>query len=154
MPKILNYTTTVDATKTVAEIQKILSAHGVKQISVIYEGGEPDGMRFVIEMFGQPIEYRMPCNVKGVFGTLTRTKGVPSAKQTTAQARRVAWRILKDWVEAQMAMVQAENAGLAEMFFTYATDQSGKTFFQHFSETKKKELEGKQNLQLTSGSAE
>ncbi len=146
--KILNYTTTIEASKSVAEIQKILAAHGVKQISVMYEAGEPDGMRFSIEFFGQWIEYVMPCNVMGVLGVLSRSKGVPNSKATRAQARRVAWRILKDWTEAQMAMVQVENAQLAEVFFTYATDESGKTFFQAFSESKQKQLSGHTQLQL------
>jgi hypothetical protein len=35
---------------------------------------------------------------------------VPRSKCTEDQAQRVAWRIVKDWVEAQMAIVEAQLA--------------------------------------------
>jgi hypothetical protein len=45
----------------------------------------------------------------------------------------VAWRIIKDWTEAQLALVQAGVAELAEVFLPYATHpQTGQTFYENF----------------------
>ena len=57
------------------------------------------------------------------------------------QARRVAWRILKDWVAAQLAIVEAEQAQMAEVFLPYAVEsQTGQTMFQLFLEQHAREL--------------
>ena len=50
--------------------------------------------------------------------------------KTEEQARRVAWRITKDWVEAQMAIVEAQLASLPEVFLPYAVTNTGQTLFE------------------------
>ena len=138
---ILNYTTQINANKTIGEIQAILAKKGANQISVDYENGQPAGLRFQIVFLDQPVYFRLPCNVEGVYKSLCNSK-VPSSKRTLDQARRVAWRIIKDWVEAQLAIVESNQAEMAEVFLPYAIDKEDRTFFQSFSEQRK---------QLTSG---
>ncbi len=46
------------------------------------------------------------------------------------QAVRTAWRIVKDWVEAQMALVETKMASTTEVFLPYAIGRDGKTMFQ------------------------
>ena len=48
-----------------------------------------------------------------------------------AQAVRVAWRIVKDWVEAQMALVETQMVTTAEVFLPYAVMKDGRTLAQH-----------------------
>ena len=55
-------------------------------------------------------------------------------------AYKVAWRILKDWVLAQMAIVEAGAAQLAEVFLPYALQPDGKTMFEAFVEHQQKLL--------------
>ena len=133
---ILNYTTQVDANKTVGEIRAILARKGANQISIDYDEGLPAGLNFQIIFHGQPVFFRLPCNVEGVFDSLCTAK-VPAAKRTKQQARRVAWRIIKDWTEAQLAIVESRQAEMAEVFLPYALDNQGNTFFQGFAETRK-----------------
>jgi hypothetical protein len=39
---------------------------------------------------------------------------------------------VKDWVEAQLALVEAQQAQLAEVFLPYAVMRGGQTAFQAF----------------------
>ena len=47
------------------------------------------------------------------------------------QARRVAWRIVRDWVEAQMAIVELEMAKVDQVFLPYARTPNGQTLYEH-----------------------
>jgi hypothetical protein len=138
---ILNYTTQINAGKSAAEVQDILAKGGAKSVSIDYnDRGEPDALTFTIIYLEAPIHFRLPCNVDGVYKALCGAKGVPYSKQTKEQARRVAWRIIKDWVEAQLAIVQSRQAQLTEVFLPYVVAENGQTMFQAFTESKQKQL--------------
>jgi len=67
---------------------------------------------------------------------------VPKTYQNKEQAVRTSWRIIKDWVEAQMALVESELADVSEVFLPYAITQNGSTLYE--------EIQGKRlNLLLT-----
>ena len=140
---ILNYTTKVNAMKTVAEIQNILGVKGASHVSVDYGMGKPTAVTFGLEVNGFRANFRLPCNVEGVRAALRREKKLTTARDTE-QCERIAWRIVKDWVEAQMALVEAGQAEVAEVFMPYAIHTSGQTLFQA--------MKNKQ-LQLSDGGA-
>lgn len=144
MMPILNYTTSIEPIKTAGEIQGILAMKGARQISIDYDTdgtGLPVAISFMILVFEQPVYFRLPCNVEGVYEAMCKYGSkVPPRLQNKAQAQRVAWRIIKDWVEAQMALVEAKQAQMAEVFMSYAIDSTGRTFFQAFAESKQKLL--------------
>src|SRR5436190_21452458 len=113
---ILNYTTEISPGKTALEIQVILSTKGAKRVMVDYDNeGEPSAVEFMIEVHKQPVYFRLPCNVDRVQMALHRSK-LERRYKSTQHARRVAWRIIKDWVEVQMAFVECGQADLAEVF--------------------------------------
>jgi len=60
---ILNYTTQIDVYKTVAEIEKILSEHGVMSIMKQYEDGQVVSLSFLIDDGEKKIPVRMPIRV-------------------------------------------------------------------------------------------
>jgi len=74
-----------------------------------------------------PIPIRLPCNFDGVFKALANEYA-----ESRAQARRVAWRIVKNWIEAQMALIEAGQASLIQVFLPYAVTQDGPTMFEKF----------------------
>lgn len=137
---ILNYTTSIDFNKTVGEIYAILARAKVQQISTDYENGMPSAIRFMIIYFEQPIYFRLPCNVEGVFKSLCRAPKVPYRLQNREQARRVAWRIIKDWIEAQLAIVESQQAQITEVFLPYVLDETQRTLFERFTENHQKQL--------------
>mgnify|MGYP001580177393 FL=1 len=55
---------------------------------------------------------------------------VPRKMCTKEQALRVSWRIVKDWVVAQMAIVEAEMVDMAEVFLPYAITKNGTTLYK------------------------
>jgi hypothetical protein len=128
---ILNYRTVVDAERTVAELQRKLVAAGARSIMVDYDAdGEPTALSFrVVGRIGDEA-YRLPANVDGVFRTLTRhaDRGEVGRRFVTRKhARRVAWRILKDWTEAQIAIIQAGMVTLDEVLLPWMIAPSGQT---------------------------
>lgn len=108
---ILNYTTTVDSFKTVSEIEHILVKHNAKSIMKNYDGESITGLSFLIDTVVQQIPVRLPVKVDECLEVLKKEKkNSPRSniKATMEQAERVAWRILKDWVEAQMALLDIQ----------------------------------------------
>jgi hypothetical protein len=138
---ILNYTTTVDSDKSIAEITGILSRFGARSITTEYDkDGFVDGISFVIMIEMRPLAIRLPANVEGVYSTLKMKKDVPNRFRNLAQARRVAWRILKDWLEAQLALFQVGQAEAGQVLMPYAVDSEGRTAYQIFCESHMKQL--------------
>jgi hypothetical protein len=43
----------------------------------------------------------------------------------------VAWRIVKDWTEAQLAMTECGLADTAQVFLPYAQDSTGTTIYEN-----------------------
>lgn len=133
---ILNYTTTIDAFKTVAEIEKILVQHKAKSIMKNYEKESIVSMSFMVDTGMNQIPVKLPAKVNECLQVLKTEKraGKKNIKDTKDQAERVAWRILKDWVEAQMALIDINMVRMEEVFMPYIVDQSGKTLFEKLEE--------------------
>ena len=124
---IKNYTTSIDVYKSLGEIQGALAGHGARKIMVDYDGaGNPVGITFGIEAKEGPRVFMLPANVDGVRSVFTKQK----VKDTAGQAERTAWRNVRDWVMAQMAIIEAGQAEMEEVFLPYLTDRSGRTLYQ------------------------
>ena len=78
------------------------------------------------------MEITMPANINGVMLAMQRDKKVPRGKCNMEQAARVGWRIVKDWVEAQLAMIHASMAETSEIFLPYAITSDGRTVYEKF----------------------
>ena len=51
-----------------------------------------------------------------------------------AQAYRVAWRNILDWVQAQMALLEIGMAKMEEVFLPYMQDREGVTVFERMEQ--------------------
>lgn len=90
-------------------------------------------MAFQIEVKGQQLRYRLPCRADRVWDVLSKQyhAGKVERRYTTMQhANRVAWRIIKDWIEAQLAIVEAGMVDMAEVFMPYQLMSSGETMYE------------------------
>ena len=128
---LLNYTTKIQVEKTIGEIQKVLSRHGVSAIMTDYEGEIITRLSFKIINGEEVIGFRLPCDWRPVLKILENDSTVPRTLKDQAQAVRVAWRIIKDWVEAQMALVDTEMVTTAQVFLPYAVMKDGQTLSEH-----------------------
>lgn len=159
---LLNYTTEVPATKSIAEITRILQEGGASHIML--ENG-PDreivAVSFMMETTFGPLPFTIPANVGAVIATINaqireEDKLVQSRRNhrrkiprnlfgDKAQAERIAWRIAKDWLEAQLAISAIGSAKLEQIMLPFATI-NGKSFYQRLVE--------RGTLALPSGSSE
>ncbi|MFA4945911.1 MAG: hypothetical protein WC789_14585 [Lentisphaeria bacterium] len=135
---ILNYTTKIHSAKTVGEIQHILARAGARSINIDYDDhAQPVAVTFLVNVTGRLVNFRLPSNWRGVWARLRDDPAVPRNLRTEEQSRRVAWRIVKDWCEAQMAIIDSGLAELTEVFLPYAVNpESGQTLFQEFQASK------------------
>jgi hypothetical protein len=134
---ILNYTTSINPEKTAMEIQKKLANSKAQAVLTEYDdGGMLNAMSFRIMTTYGMLFFRLPVKKDGVYKSLINDNKVPNRLQTEEQANRVAWRILKDWVEAQLAIIQVEMASLEEVFLPYAQNKDGKTFYESIKENR------------------
>ena len=137
---ILNYTTTIAPEKTAAEIQKKLAQAKAQAILCEYDDeAVVCAMSFRIVTPHGVIFFRLSANANGVYRSLQKSNA-PKRLKTRDQAARVAWRILKDWIEAQLAIVEAEMASITEVFLPYAQDATGQTVYQNLEKSEFKQL--------------
>lgn len=124
---IMNYTTKVDVFATLGEIQGQLVKHGAKKIMQDFDDdGHISALSFLIDTPNGPRGVKLPANVDAVLAVLTKQK----VKCDRDQAERVAWRIVKDWVAAQMAILESEMVQMDEIFLPYMLNDKGQTLFQ------------------------
>lgn len=124
---IKNYTTKVPAAKTVGEVQAILAKHGACRVMMDYgEGGKVLGVAFAIKEGGVLSSFRLPARSEAVMRVM-REQGVNCDEE---RAEAVAWRNVKDWIDAQMAMVETGQADVAEVFLPYMLDGEGRTLYE------------------------
>ena len=124
---IMNYTTKVDVFATLGEIQGQLVKHGAKKIMQDFDDdGHISALSFLIDTPKGPRGVKLPANVDAVLAVLTKQK----VKCDRDQAERVAWRIVKDWVAAQMAILESEMVQMDEIFLPYMLNDKGQTLFQ------------------------
>ena len=117
--KLLNYSTRVSASVTLGQITDTLVKHGAESINTLYdpETHQPRALAWRAQTRQGNLSYALPCRVEAVFEILTRQRVlVRNADARREQAARVAWRILKDWVEAQMALLETGMVDLEEIF--------------------------------------
>jgi hypothetical protein len=66
---------------------------------------------------------------------IARCLSMHGAQAVLTEAVRVAWRIVKDWVEAQMALVETQMVSTQDVFLPYAVMGDGKTLAEHVRES-------------------
>lgn len=139
----LNYTTEINVSRTLREIMELLTEAGAQSVVVKYVERQPVAVQFLIDtQFGE-LAYSLPANTEGVWRQLsvqsqqtTRDdrgrlrRPVPLHLVTREQAQRVGWRIIKDWLEAQLAIVEAGMVPLPQVFLPYQTGADGRTVYE------------------------
>jgi hypothetical protein len=75
--------------------------------------------------------FRLPANADRIYKVIVRDSKVPRSKRTLPQANQVAWRIVKDWTEAQLAMIEAGLVDVAQVFLPYAQDSAGNSVYDN-----------------------
>lgn len=134
---LLNYTTSIKADKTVMEIQGILAKAGARAILANYDNtGTITALSFQMDVNGNLVGFKLPCDPAPVLLIMERDPKVPNRLKDRDQALRVAWRIVKDWVEAQLAIIETQMVKPEQVFLPYAVTQTGETVFERYQSGK------------------
>lgn len=145
MAQIFKMTTTIPAQKSVSEIIAMLAGARAKSVGQEFDqSGNIEAVRFVLPIGGSDILYSLPARTGCVYVKLKEMQGPRSRTSDTdllKQAHMIAWRQLRAWVEAQLALVDTGMVKPQEVFFAYAYDGQ-QTYFEKVE---------KQQLQLTGG---
>lgn len=132
---LLNYTTRIAVEKTVGQIQAMLAEAGAAAIMIEYDTERIlSSVSFRIEYNDALVSFRLPAQLDPVYVILQNDADVPRKLKSREQAARVAWRIIKDWVEAQLAIVEAEQVEMVEVFLPFAQNpKTGETVFKQLA---------------------
>jgi len=137
MAKIKNYTSSVPVERTISYIEMELIKIGINHIEKVYKDGFPEKIIFSISLPDvKRLSFRIPANVDTTAEIL---KGVPQYKgfdreKLLAQARRTSWRLVYNWIEIQVAMVQLQQVDAVQVFLPYMYDQkTEKTFYEEIA---------------------
>jgi hypothetical protein len=130
----------VAAEKTLAEVQRRLIAFGARRFAVEFDKErQPTAVEFEVDTEFGPRRFLLEANLKGVEAALVRqyhAGQVARKVATSEQAVRVAWRITKDWLEAQLALVEAGIVPLDQAMLPYLVGPGGRTVYQVFRDQK------------------
>lgn len=136
---LLNYTTEIEAAKTLGEITGLLVAAKAQAIMTEFDGaGNPTVVSFkVMGRFGA-MSFRLPCNhvaAGNVLNKQARAGKIPKRYlNDVTQARRVGWRIVRQWLEAQLALVELEMVPIEQIFLSYMQTDDGRTVYERLEE--------------------
>lgn len=132
-----NYTTTIGVHKTLGEIQQILVDHGARKVMYDYDNnGRILSLSFQVPTPDGDRGIRLPADAKAVMEVLRqqRREGKIKTNPDFEQAERTAWRIVKDWIDAQMAILEYQMVKFEEIFLPYMLNNRGQTFFEAYQQ--------------------
>jgi hypothetical protein len=129
-----NYTTKVPANRSVQEIQDMLQKAGAIGVLLEYEKGTGriEGLSFQIEFDGKKMGFKLPLQWREAQKVLANEGN--SRANDDDYAYRVAWRIMRDWVDVQVALITIKQVQLVQVFLPYAIQKNGNTVFENIVE--------------------
>jgi hypothetical protein len=131
-----NYTSTVPAERSIAKIEAVLAKHGADEIVKTCRGGKVAAIAFRITEPETLTSFAvaLPANVPAIHSVLLgKTCGFLSKTATSrilAQAERTAWKLMLDWIEVQMSLIEMRQAELLQVFLPYVIDGGKRSFYE------------------------
>lgn len=139
-----NYTSTVPASRSVQRIENKLVACGARKILKLYENNKLSGIAFIMDINGQQMPFRMPARVGRVeeqFKAKIRRPRSDTYKNIAAQAERTAWKLLSDWIEVQVSLIELQQVKFLEIFLPYVYNaEKDQTYFEELESNGFKQL--------------
>lgn len=148
-----NYTSTVAPSVTIYRIEQLLIRIRAARIAKEYSpAGEMKGILFQIEIeAGKPVTIKLPADVEGALNALwldyasgerlsgdgNEVWGNGRKRKRKAEFRKqaecTAWKLMQDWLEVQVSMIQLKQADFLQVFLPYAWD-GRRSYYQSLKE--------------------
>ncbi len=151
-----NYTSDVPAEQTIFRIQQVLLKAGVSSINMDYGPNQTVvAITFAIQFdpARPPVQIRMPADVEAAQqalwvdyadGDKMASDGESLSwgygrkkkkrKDFLEQGARTAWKLVQDWIEVQLSMVQLRQADFVQVFLPYVWDGK-RSFYQSLKDS-------------------
>ncbi len=117
---------------TFDKIQSMLSSNGADKIMFDYKEGRVVAITFSLIIDGKNMGFRLPALVENVteilYGGEDRwgnPKKITDAQRE--QAYKTAWANIRDWIDAQLALVATRQVKVNHVFLPYMIMKGGKT---------------------------
>jgi hypothetical protein len=118
-----NYTSTVPASRTVSRIEELLVRAGAGNIMKDYAEGRLGAICFSIDVQGKKFAVRIPANIAAVEKIFLAKRKQRTTKEALErirqQAERTAWKIMQDWTEVQISLIEMQQAEFLQVFLPY-----------------------------------
>lgn len=122
-------------TNPIEKIQKILSENGADKLMFDYAkdgSGELLAITFAIDVDGKSMGFRLPALIENVveimYGGLDRYDRPKKITPTQrAQAYKTGWANIRDWIDAQLALVKTRQVKIQHVFLPYLIMKGGQT---------------------------
>lgn len=127
---VKNYTTKVAANYSINEIQQALVKRGADGVMFTYG---PDGriasLMFRLMVANRPMSFALPVEWRR-FQELLKKQRV-SRWSDEDYCYRVAWRVLRDWTMAQLALLDTQMVDLPQVFLPFSMVSHQETLYSH-----------------------
>lgn len=143
MARPLNFTTKIAAAQTVGECTAVLAQAGASSVATHFEDGRPRGLSFAMQTPHGKRNFTLPVDVAAMHKVLLKAKADgqfasiharADAFTTLAHAENVAWRVVKDWLEANLALIAAQMASLDMIMLPFLHVDAEHTLYQAYRE--------------------
>jgi hypothetical protein len=139
---MMNYTTSIGASSTASEMQTMLARHGASRVMLEYgDRGIPSGLSFTLPTPHGERSFTLPCDIDAMHKVLIEQNrqgllrsGNKTVRASREQAERVAWRVLKDWLSAQLALIETQMVDMTEIMLPYLRQVDGRTLYEAYRE--------------------
>lgn len=152
-----NYTSDVPVAKTIYNIEQVLIRCGVTGIAKEYHpNADVAAVSFFLDLPNGRMSVRLPANVETAQDALWLDYAGDDLKPDGQlkwdsrkrmnrdsfkhQAERTAWKIIQDWVEVQMSMIQMKQADPIQVFLPYMMVSAKQNYFEALKDSQFKGL--------------
>jgi hypothetical protein len=127
---IKDYSTTISATRTIGEIQELLAKNGARGIATNYdEEGKVTDVFFKLIVDKKEVAFKLPAKTDKINAGIEK-----AGLRIRSNPEDVAWRICKSWLEAQITLINLDQAKMEEVFLPYLIVGKNKTLYEAMKE--------------------
>lgn len=113
--------TDVEVIKTIGDTQSYLVRMGANKIATHFDEKtrEPIALYFTMSVNGEDIPFQLPARVEAIYKILHQGRNSSEQERDRSQAKRVAWRHIYRWIQAQLAMIETGMLAAEEVMTPY-----------------------------------
>jgi len=134
---IKNYTSSVPIERTIMRIEQALTKAGACGILKDYQQARLMAISFRVQLpTGRMVSVRLPANADAVYATLRQAIKRPrpgTLAKLREQSDRTAWKLMQDWVEVQLSLIEMQQVEFLQVFLPYVWDGQ-QTYYQALKE--------------------